>query len=94
MTRTMALDLAEYGIRVNAVAPGATWTERMPTLGPTRMHRYAERVPLKRIVMPLEIGAAVAFLALPDADYITGQVIYVEGGIRIQLGTRARPSWR
>lgn len=92
MTRSMALDLADHGIRVNAVAPGATWTERIPTLDKSRIKRYAERVPLKRIGMPLEIGAAVAFLASPDAAYITGQVIYVDGGITIQLGTRAQPT--
>jgi 3-oxoacyl-[acyl-carrier protein] reductase len=92
MTRTMALDLAEYGIRVNAVAPGATLTERIPIREPSRMQRYVERVPLKRIGLPLEMGATVAFLASPDADYITGQVIYVDGGITIQLGTREQPT--
>jgi 3-oxoacyl-[acyl-carrier protein] reductase len=92
MTRTMALDLAEYGIRVNAVAPGATLTERIPIREPSRMQRYIERVPLRRIGLPLEMGAAVAFLASPDADYITGQVIYVDGGITIQLGTREQPT--
>jgi 3-oxoacyl-[acyl-carrier protein] reductase len=92
MTRTMALDLAEYGIRVNAVAPGATLTERIAIREPSRMQRYVERVPLKRIGLPLEMGATVAFLASPDADYITGQVIYVDGGITIQLGTREQPT--
>ncbi len=92
MTRAMALDLADYGIRVNAVAPGATLTERTPIREPGRMQRYIERVPLRRVGLPLEMGAAVAFLASPDAAYITGQVIYVDGGITIQLGTRSQPT--
>lgn len=92
MTRAMALDLADYGIRVNAVAPGATLTEKTPLRNDSRMQRYAKRVPLKRIGLPLEMGAAVAFLVSPDADYITGQIIYVDGGITIQLGTREQPT--
>jgi NAD(P)-dependent dehydrogenase (short-subunit alcohol dehydrogenase family) len=91
MTRAMALELAEYGIRVNAVAPGATRTERtrMPEEG--TQPSYARRVPLARLGLPEEIGAAVAFLASPDAAYITGQVLYVDGGLTIQLSPREAP---
>jgi NAD(P)-dependent dehydrogenase (short-subunit alcohol dehydrogenase family) len=91
MTRAMALELAVYGIRVNAVAPGATRTER--TLPPEhpRLQAVARRVPLGRFGLPLEIGAAVAFLASPDASYITGQVIYVDGGITAQLSPPDQP---
>jgi NAD(P)-dependent dehydrogenase (short-subunit alcohol dehydrogenase family) len=92
MTRAMALELAEHGIRVNAVAPGATWTERTPAPDHPRHQAITQRVPLGRFGLPLEIGAAVAFLASPEADYITGQVLYVDGGITVQLGTRAQPT--
>jgi NAD(P)-dependent dehydrogenase (short-subunit alcohol dehydrogenase family) len=92
MTRAMALELAEYGIRVNAVAPGATRTERTPPSDDPRAQAVARRVPLGRYGLPLEIGAAVAFLASPEASYIIGQVIYVDGGLTIQLGTREQPA--
>jgi NAD(P)-dependent dehydrogenase (short-subunit alcohol dehydrogenase family) len=91
MTRTMALELADFGIRVNAVAPGATQTERTQSTDQARMQAYSSNVPLRRTGTPLEIGAAVAFLASPDASYITGQIIYVDGGITVQLGTREHP---
>ena len=85
MTRAMALELAAYGVRVNAVAPGATCTERHLPPDHPGMEAVAQRIPLKRFGMPLEIGAAVAFLASPDAAYITGQILYVDGGITSQL---------
>jgi 3-oxoacyl-[acyl-carrier protein] reductase len=94
MTRAMALELADLGIRVNAVAPGATRTERTRTRTRTDAElkeMFADRVPLGRIGLPLEIGAAVAFLASPEASYITGQVLYVDGGMTAQLGPRAMP---
>ena len=91
MTRAMALELAAYGVRVNAVAPGATYTGRHFPLDHSRMEAVAQRIPLKRFGMPLEIGATVAFLASPDAAYITGQIIYVDGGITSQLSPPGAP---
>jgi NAD(P)-dependent dehydrogenase (short-subunit alcohol dehydrogenase family) len=91
MTRAMALELAEYGIRVNAIAPGATHTERTSALDDQQLQTYTQRVPLTRFGTPLEIGAAVAFLASPDAAYITGQVLYVDGGLTVQLGLKDQP---
>ena len=84
MTRAMALELAQYGIRVNGVAPGATFTGKRSLENP-RMQAVAARIPLKRFGFPLEIGSAVAFLASDDAAYITGQMLYVDGGITAQL---------
>jgi 3-oxoacyl-[acyl-carrier protein] reductase len=88
MTQAMALDLAEYGIRVNAIAPGATVTERTPPPQDPRIQAVNKRIPLLRFGLAAEIGAVVAFLASPEASYITGQVIYVDGGLTAQLGTR------
>jgi 3-oxoacyl-[acyl-carrier protein] reductase len=87
MTRAMALELAQFNIRVNAVAPGATLTERS---GP-RVAEVSKWIPAGRFGTPLDIGAAVAFLASEDAAYILGQVIYVDGGITVQLGTTEQP---
>jgi NAD(P)-dependent dehydrogenase (short-subunit alcohol dehydrogenase family) len=91
MTRAMALELAQYDIRVNGVAPGATLTERWPDTNHPRMKAVAERIPLKRFGLGLEIGAAVAFLASDDAAYVTGQVLYVDGGITAQLHPPGQP---
>jgi 3-oxoacyl-[acyl-carrier protein] reductase len=57
-----------------------------------RLQAFARRIPITRFGTPLEIGAAIAFLASPDAAYITGQVIYVDGGLTVQLGTREHPA--
>lgn len=91
MTRAMALELAVYGIRVNAVAPGATRTERTPPPEDPRAQVVAERVPMGRYGTTLDIGAAVAFLASSDASYITGQVLYVDGGLTAQLSPHEKP---
>jgi len=88
MTQAMALDLAEYGIRVNAVAPGATATEKTPGPEHPRIQAASKRIPLLRFGLAAEIGAVVAFLASPEASYITGQIIYVDGGLTAQLAPR------
>jgi 3-oxoacyl-[acyl-carrier protein] reductase len=85
MTWAMAIDLAEYNIRVNAIGPGATRTYRTPPDAHPMVQRISGRIPLGRFGTAAEIGAMVAFLASPDASYITGQVIYVDGGVTAQL---------
>ncbi len=85
MTRVMGIELAQFGIRVNGIAPGAIYTEGRRPLDDPKMIEYAQRIPSSRLGMPLEIGAAVAFLASDDADYIIGQTIYIDGGITAQL---------
>lgn len=85
MTRAMAIDLGPDGIRVNAVAPGVTHTYRTAGRSPDMRKKLAERIPLQRIGTVDDIGAAVAFLASDDSSYITGQVVYVDGGITAQL---------
>lgn len=84
-TRAIALDLAPFGIRANAVAPGAIHTEEFETEGQDAKERRGQTVPLGRVGYPAEIGAAVAFLASDDAAYVTGQVLSVDGGMLAQL---------
>lgn len=84
--RTLALEWARDGIRVNTVAP---WYTRTPLVEPVLARPEAlaailARTPLGRIAEPREVAAAVAFLALPAASYITGQCLSVDGGMTIQ----------
>ena len=83
-TRTAALDLAPYRIRVNAVAPGAIATGSTGA-DPEAMRRRGAPIPLGRVGQPAEIAAAVVFLASDAASYITGQCLIVDGGMTAQL---------
>ena len=86
MTRAMAVDLARYQIRVNSVAPGVTHTYRTKAQAGTAAYRTAaDRIPLRRFGTVADISSMVAFLASTEASYLTGQVIYVDGGITAQL---------
>lgn len=96
MTRAMSLELAAYGIRVNCIAPGAIYNRQIggrsgdPAQDP-RAEAAQKRVPLGRIGTTLEIGSVAAFLASPDSSYITGQIIYVDGGLTAQLTPVGQP---
>lgn len=85
MTRTMALELARYKITVNCVAPGATETQMLAGVPEKVREGFVKSIPLRRFADPSEIAAAHAFLASDDAAYITGQVIFVDGGITLGL---------
>jgi len=76
LTRSLAIELAPYNIRVNAIAPGLTKTELIATLG--NLSERVKLIPLKRAAKPKEIAEAILFLA--KHDYITGEVIVVAGG--------------
>jgi NAD(P)-dependent dehydrogenase (short-subunit alcohol dehydrogenase family) len=80
-SRTMATELAPYKIRVNCVAPGATYSElTTPMYTESVKQSLFERVPMKEIAQPEWIAAGVVFLVSDDARYITGQVLTIDGG--------------
>ncbi len=96
LTRDLAMELAADGIRVNAFAPGITLTpyvkqryaalaEQQPGTSPSElMRRFIDaRIPLGRAADPSEMGSVAAFLASDDASFMTGQTLFVDGGMRV-----------
>ena len=86
MTRMLAIEWAGHGIRVNAVAPGSTATEANATLqaDPKILNTLLSRIPMRRIGSVDEIAGAVCYLARPQASYVTGQTLVVDGGLTAQ----------
>ncbi|MBK1779879.1 SDR family oxidoreductase [Advenella sp. WQ 585] len=82
-TKTWALELADYGITVNAISPGPVETQLLRENYPVGSEKEKELladIPLKRLARPEEIAAAVQFLLSHDAAFITGQVLQIDGG--------------
>lgn len=81
-TRTAASELGRYGINVNCVAPGVIETQMTRWLKmPKQREKYLSRIPLGRFGKPEDVASVVLFLVSEEANYITGQVIRVDGGI-------------
>lgn len=80
LSRSLAMELAPSGIRVNCVAPGVIDTDMVKVLGDETLGMLAEDTPLGRLGTPEDIAALVAFLASEEAGFITGQVITSDGG--------------
>lgn len=94
LTRSAALDLAGYGIRVNAVCPGVVETALGVPAADRQAHvdavrRFADRIPLRRIGQPEDVAAAVAFLASDEARHVTGVDWLIDGGQTLQSWANA-----
>ena len=83
LTRTLALEYAKYGITVNCIAPGPVMTRMLAGVPEAIREKIVARVPIGRIARPDEIAGVHAFLASDDAAYITGQVVFVDGGMSV-----------
>jgi 3-oxoacyl-[acyl-carrier protein] reductase len=81
LTKTLARELASRGITVNAVAPGLIETDMTTVLSDEIRRAILQKVPLGKLGEPDDIAGAVAYLASPEAKYITGQVLTVDGGM-------------
>jgi len=81
LTRALAHDLASFKITVNAIAPGFVDTNMLSGWTQEKRHAVREKIPLKRLATPAEIASLVVYLASPKADYITGEIISINGGL-------------
>lgn len=84
MARTIALEVAKYGITVNAISPGATLTERTVHDDPQYENHWAGVIPTGRVGQVEDIVAAALYLASPEARHVTGQTLVVDGGWTLQ----------
>src|SRR6516165_8798327 len=96
-TKTAALELAEHGIRVNALAPDITWTEGLASIAPDpdgQQERFGLTVPMGRAGHVDEMAGAAIFLASDLSSYVTGQTIHVDGGTHAASGWYHHPDDR
>lgn len=84
-TRSLSLSLLNQGIRVNAVAPGPTWTPLIPSsFSAEEVKSFGLEVPMKRAAQPFELAPAYVYLASDDSSNVSGQVIHVNGGAMVE----------
>ena len=81
LTKSVARELASRGVRCNAVAPGFITTDMTAALGDEKAAELKSRIPLARLGRPEDVAVAVRFLVGPEARYITGQILAVDGGM-------------
>ena len=84
MSKSMAVEMAAYGVTVNCVAPGFTATDMVNAMDDKAKAMIEQIVPMKRMATPEEIAFAVQFLASERASYVTGETIQVNGGLLMQ----------
>ncbi len=91
MTKSLALQLARYGVRVNSICPGIIRTSLGgdPEERSAVYHKFAQRIPLRRVGEAEDVAAAVAFLASDDARHITGSMLLIDGGQTLQSWSNA-----
>jgi len=85
LTRTLALELGRSGITVNCVAPGTIMTEMFESVSQEMRNKYIEQIPLRRFGTPEDVAELHLFLCSEAASYITGQTIFVDGGISVGM---------
>ena len=85
LTKTLALEYAKYGVTVNAIAPGPVMTAMLAGVPEAIRERIIAQVPVGRIASPDEIAGVHVFLASEDAAFITGQVIFADGGMSVGI---------
>jgi NAD(P)-dependent dehydrogenase (short-subunit alcohol dehydrogenase family) len=85
-TKACAIELAPHGIQVNAIAPGAIEVELYFDMPGYDREDWGKRIPAGRVGFPDDIGPLAAFLCTAGASYITGQIIWVDGGMISRLG--------
>lgn len=96
MTRSMAIEFAAFGIRVNAISPGLTdtqiWNDIQDAAEDAELARqhWMDNIPLGRVQSPREVGNVALFLASEQSSYVTGANIFTDGGMTIQLTNRER----
>jgi 3-oxoacyl-[acyl-carrier protein] reductase len=81
LTKTLAKEFASRNIQVNAVAPGFIQTAMTEKLSAVEKEKLAANIPVQKLGIPLDVANAVLFLSSPLSDYITGQVLAVDGGL-------------